>query len=336
METLININRIEKAFFDYGKGDPKLQEYFFTYYSQKLILLNHFYPHVAGRLTGYTDHGPEHITRIIKLYEKMLKNNIPFMGSNSGIVSNATLNLYEIYLLLCATIWHDIGNLLGREKHNEKISEISDRLKNNYFVDEDMKKYALQIAEAHTGVDGVRKKIPLEDTFYKYEEINLHFLGAVLRLADELEEGEVRVDSRYYSTMGNEIPDYQKIYWEISNCIKCIEPKPDEFIIEIRAKLNVNDLFNLFEKNKGSVALIDELIFRIDKMNEERKYYMQFVRKPAEFREIIFDLVLENSSPPQQITFRFNNSRGYGAFWDNYLHMNPEKKIQGYILQKRR
>ena len=199
-----------------------------------------------------------------------------------------------------------------------------------------MKKYALQIAKAHTGEDGVRKEIPDENIDYKNVEINLRFLGAVLRFADELEEGEVRVDNKYYDTMEDQIPDDQKIYWETSRCIKRITPNPKECIINIRAKINQENLFKLFTKGKEcekKVALIDELAFRVDKMNQERMYYTEFVRKHIEYREIIFDLTIEKDSH-KKFTFRFNNDNGYDEFWDNYSEINPENKIEGYNLQK--
>ena len=86
------------------------------------------------------------------------------------------------------------------------------RLKNNFFVDKDMEKYAIQIAKAHTGEGGVRKEISLEDTDYQNAEIYLRFLGALLRFTDELEEGEVRIDNQYYESMKDHIPNDQKIY----------------------------------------------------------------------------------------------------------------------------
>jgi hypothetical protein len=333
MAQPVGITDIELAFYNMGRDDKKLQEYFFTYYSQKLVLLNHFYPHVKGVLPGFTDHGPEHIIRIMKLYKKMLKNNIPTLSDSEEVPSGSALNFYEIYLLLCATVWHDVGNLFGRDQHNEKISDVINRLENNFFVDKDMEKYAIQIAKAHTGEGGVGKKISLEDTDYQNAEICLRFLGALLRFADELEEGEVRMDNQYYESMKDQIPNDQKIYWETSRCIKRVVPNPDESAVKIRAKISKNDLFKLFAKDGKEVALIDELVFRVDKMNQERIYYMEFVRKYIYYNEIVFDLVVENASP-ETFTFRFDNDHGYDAFWNNYPTMNPKNEIDGYILQK--
>ncbi len=336
MKDMARITRIEEAFFNMGKKDVELQEYFFTYYSQKLILLNHFYPHVQEQIPYYTNHGPDHIVRIMRLYEKMLKNNVPGIAPETEIsemLSSVVLNFYEIYLLLCATVWHDVGNLLGREQHNQKITEISDRLKNHFFVDGTMEKYALQIARAHTGNDAVRKEIPIEDIDYRNEEINLRFLGALLRLVDELEEGEVRIDRPFYESMEYLIPENNKIHWEIARCIKRIEPKPDDAEIEIHTRIDQGDLFKLFAKDGRKIALIDGLISKIDEINQKRIYYMQFIRKHLEYRKITLHITIENAEP-ERIAFEFTNDQAYEAFWRICPRMNPKIEIRGYSLQK--
>jgi hypothetical protein len=316
-----------------GKKDVKFQEYFFTYYAQKMILLNHFYPHVESIIPEFTDHGPSHIVRILELYQRILRNNVPGLAETQEVVDATSLNFYELYLLLSATVWHDVGNLLGREQHNKKIIQISNKLKKNFFVDKDVQKYALQIAKAHTGVNGVRQEILSDDTNYMNKEINLRFLGAVLRFTDELEEGEVRIDKDYYETMKNNMEDRDKLHWETSCCIKRVEPDADEGIVSVHAQIKKEELFKVFKEDGKKIALIDALIFRVNKMNLERINYMQFVRKHIEYREIVFDLTVENSRL-KRITFRFNNDQGYDQFWSNCPHIDPRKHIKSYVLQK--
>lgn len=340
MARPVGITDIELALYNMVREDKKLQEYFFTYYSQKLILLNHFYPHIESRIPGFNDHGPDHITRIMKLYSKMLKNNVVGLPDCEDVSLGAAFNCYEIYLLLCSTLWHDIALLLGEEYrnvHNENIhvilSKIQERLKNNYFVDSHMQKYSVQIANAHSGEDAIQKFIKRDDIDYGDEEINLRFLGAVLRLADELDEGVMRIDEKYYETMKESISEDHYIYWEISRSIKRVSVNPDDCKIGIHAEINRDDLFKIYRKKDKDVALIDELIFKVDKMNQERMYYMTFVRKHIDYNEIVFNLTIENTKPAQY-TFRFNNDQGYGTFWNNHPEMNPMNKIGGYILQK--
>jgi hypothetical protein len=332
MKSLASITNIEKAFYDLSKMDFRLQEFFFTYYSQKLILTNHFYPHIESINPGLSDHGPDHIQRVLKLHEKLLERNIPALSDVELVADNA-LNIYELYILLCSTAWHDVGNLLGREGHNTKVVEVANRLETNFFIDDFTKDCVMQLSKAHSGPDGIRVHVPVEDVSYKNQEINLRFLAASLRFADELDEGEVRVDEEYYHAMKDKIPNESRIYWEAPCCIKRIEPKASDCVIEIHARVKKDELFKILLKSGKNVALIDELIYRIDKMNRERMYYMEFVRKHAEYREIIFDLTIQDTKP-RQITFRFNNTQGYNEFWGVNTEINPAAKIPTYQLQK--
>ena len=59
--------------------------------------------------TVLTDHGPNHIIRVIQIVSYLLKSDLNF-------------TCYEIYILLIAIQIHDIGNLLGRENHETSVN----------------------------------------------------------------------------------------------------------------------------------------------------------------------------------------------------------------------
>jgi len=339
------ITNIEKAFYkmarngDNERGDLNQEEYFFTYYSQKLTLFNHIYAHIETMLPNFTDHSSGHINRIMKIYEKMLRNNILYLDQSRDYEmfspqKEEIFNFYEVYLLLCATIWHDVGNIIARENHEKRIEQVVEKLK-LFFVDDDIKKYALAIAEAHRGENSIARNIPY-DVDYNGEEMNLRFLAAVLKLADELEEGEVRVDKTYYEARKADIAEDQKLHWNISRCIKRIDPKPNDQTIEIRAQLeDENACFKKYLKKIGNVekpvAFIDELIYRIDKINETRKYYMQFITKTIHFNRIDFKLKIGQKSPRCNLTF--DDTNGYHAFWKLYPHLSPANETRDYSFQ---
>lgn len=315
-----------------SKYEPKLQEYFFAYYFQKLKLFNHVYSHWESSLPGFNDHGEGHINRILDRYEKLLKNVLPNPNREYIDTRDPYLNIYEIYLLLCATIWHDTGNALGRRKHEKKIKEIQRKLRDNSFVDDDIGKYAFQIAASHSGKEQIRKKIKSETVNYMDEEINLRYLAAILRFADELEEGERRIDRRFLSL--DTIDESQKIYWGVSKCIKRIQPNPDEFKIEVNVSIENSDVKKLYKKDGKDISLIDEIIYRIDKMNNERMNYMMYVRKHLDYHEIILNLNIDRlkESP---IIFKFNDDMNYGTFWKMHDDINPENLVPGYELRYR-
>ena len=113
MRNLLGLTPIELAFYNMGKESPETQEYFFTYYSQKLVLLNHFYPYVNINIPHFTDHGPKHVIRIMELYGRILKNNVPGL-TDSIVLDSTSLNFYEMYLLLSKVYCSSLPNNLRK------------------------------------------------------------------------------------------------------------------------------------------------------------------------------------------------------------------------------
>jgi hypothetical protein len=337
------MTNVERAFYDMssrGERPTELQEYFFTYYSQKLTLLNHVYAHMESHLPGYTDHGPEHVNRILRLYDKILLSNVSYLDANrdyeiSPLQASEALNVFEVYLLLSATLWHDAGNVFSRHKHESRVKQVQKKLK-LFFIDNDIKEYTLTIAKCHRGKDSITKCLPIDDDYHGVQ-LNLRFLAALLRLADELEEGEVRIDRTYYEANIASITEGQKFFWELSRSIKRIEPRPEAQTIEVRAKVeDMNECFRQYPRdtrsNVHSVMFIDGLVNRMNKINEARKYYMRFLAKYVAFNSVDFKLKIGNRGTP--ISFTFDDSVGYAEFWNSNPQLNPTSVDASYPLQE--
>lgn len=74
----------------------------------------HLYVNLGAAIEGdglLTDHGVDHIRSVISHARDILADPMQLTG-------------YEIYLLLISIHFHDIGNIQGREQHEEKIAEI--------------------------------------------------------------------------------------------------------------------------------------------------------------------------------------------------------------------
>jgi len=343
------LSDLEYCLYLMSEDDPVLFEYFLSYYLQKFTLMNLVYPQIASELKGYNDHGYKHVKNIINLQEKILISNVPFLeemiyGEGDDIQEDSAFNFYELYLLLSATLWHDVGNIVERFHHNEHIPRIEAKIQ-HYFVNTEIKDYVLHIAKAHTGSDGVRAQINLPVSGYCNEQIFCQFIGALLRFTDELDEGQNRLNLGFYERFGDSIEEHQKIFWEVCNCIKRILPEPRESQIIIDVNIKKEDIFKDYLKilNKGKseetkirVCLIDELIFRINKINQERIYYMEFVKKFLDFKEIKLNVNILDGGDTQSMTFSFNDQFGYDQFWETVDQLNPEILLPGYILQLRR
>src|SRR5258706_8376888 len=59
-----------------------------------------------------TDHGPNHIKTVIQ------------RASDLVTVDTCDLTPYEVYILLCAIHFHDVGNMFGRKEHELNSKEI--------------------------------------------------------------------------------------------------------------------------------------------------------------------------------------------------------------------
>ena len=154
-------------------------------------LNNEVHPHVEkGALLqgdGYlTDHGPRHIETVIERASWLL---------SEPTRSYPQISTYEVYLLLLAIHFHDIGNIYGRKEHETKHAEIM-REMNSLVGDEMVEKQAiLKIARAHGGrIDGskdtISKLLPSDPVLG--QDVRYQTLAAILRFADELTDDSRR------------------------------------------------------------------------------------------------------------------------------------------------
>lgn len=334
---------IESLFFLESLESQEHQEFFFSYYYQKLKLVLNLFPKLNAKMFDYTDHGEKHIKNISEIYSKILVNMLPGLKNSNAVIGSPTLSFLELYILLSATLWHDIGNLLGRLNHEEKAVEIVDRLKESSFPDANLKKIIFDIVKTHCGN---KQKLLDLDTIKKYnlEEINIRFIASLLRFTDELDEGRKRIKPIFYDSFGDQLDPNSLIYWEVSNCIESILPNSNTKRIEVY--ICINSESKLYEKyNKEvndkiiKVALIDEIIFRVDKLNNERILFMDLKRGDffISFNELVLEIRIEekNGKKSNEFLFSFKDNRGYCEFWKNCLDIyNPMKKDKQYKLQK--
>jgi hypothetical protein len=232
------------------------------------------------------------------------------------------LNAYELYLLMCSVLWHDVGNLYGRLDHQKKISKVFDKTK-EFLYDTTSSEWIIKICKAHSGKLAIERNIEVETkneldfTFYP------RFLAALLRLCDEMDEDKKRIGERIY----DEIPEEKKAHWFFCKCNDSIKIEKTEFEkhqIVIEAKMDKKEIFATLKKetNAGVVEVIgiDEYSRRIDKINEERKYCMTFL-KPHYFKavdSVVLRLrIYEGEEYLLDIPYTFDNLKGYDGFMAN-------------------
>lgn len=213
------------------------------------------------------DHGPEHVTMVIRRASDLLSFNSP----------DAALTPYETYIFLVAAHLHDLGNVYGRTLHEQKGRQLLQSL-GSRAGDDDLEKMVIsQIAAAHCGrYDGHDPDTigHLEDTHLLGEPVRIQSLAALLRLADELADDRSRA-SRFRNVPGV-IPQQNEIYHQYSHSLHSVVIADKE--IMLKYDMNFGIASREFPKKQQQVFLLDEIFERTLKMHRERMYCMRFLR----------------------------------------------------------
>ena len=214
-----------------------------------------------------TNHGPEHINTVIQRATALLCHPPE---------SYPQLNTYEVYLLLMAIHFHDVGNMFGRKEHEQEHRRIMQKL-DSFVGDEMVEKQAiLKIARAHGGrADGDRDtiaRLPREDPVLD-QQVRYQALAAILRFADELADDSRRT-SRALQTL-EIVPERNKAFHMYAQALQTVHIQPNSRLVRLRFYLT-RDHVGLVGKGDDQVYLIDYIYERTVKMHFEREYCMRF------------------------------------------------------------
>lgn len=268
--------------------DHKKHCYGLRYSEMSGILNRDYHPNVeAGSSASdgglLTDHGPDHIKTVINRAAALL--NTP---KNTNALSG-----YEIYLLLCAIHFHDLGNIFGRLKHEKRIEEMMVHV-NSHMGDNVERRYIRQIAEAHGG-----KVSDEKDTIRHLEanavcngiDIRPQLLAAILRFADELADDRYRAKNVLLKL--DVIPNSSLIYHKYAFCLHSVMVRPASKTVEMHFSVAIEDLVEPFPKYNYKTEkfdkqfILDEIFERCLKTYLERAYCNRFTTPSVEIRSIV-------------------------------------------------
>ena len=214
------------------------------------------------------DHGVDHVAMVEERAFKLLgKKAYELCG-------------YEIFFLLLAIHFHDVGNMLGREAHEEKIDEIFDALGDKFPLDNIAQRLIRDIAMSHGGrIDGNKDTL-----FYVQEKVYIDgilirasLLASILRYADEIADDKNRA-SAFLLKVGT-VPDKNKAFHEYSLALE--PPVINGDTLHLTYNIANEFISNKISKNDTEVYLYDEILSRIQKCLCEldycRKYSQGFI-----------------------------------------------------------
>lgn len=267
------------------RDEPEYKDYVINYNSikKKLAPIHDEVKSVVAKIDPsifLNAHGVSHIKMVIEKATMLL--------SNEGVI----LTAYEMYFLLLAIQFHDIGHIInGRNTHaidsNRIISKIDDSLLG--IVE---KKAIFQIASAHSGKENPIGQLPLENTISN-ERIRFRLISALVRLADELADGTERASS--FLLENDLIPPKSEIYHIFSSCLDSCVPQFDYHAIDMKFYLNEKRAIKKFKKKDTEIYLVDEIYIRTMNTFTECLYYNRFVPESLRINSVHVEINFLNT-----------------------------------------
>lgn len=219
------------------------------------------------------DHGKEHVSMVIQRAGLLLGDRV---NDLSG---------YEIFLLLLAIHFHDVGNIFGREEHEEKIFEVMDKLGVMLPLDNATQIYIAKIAMAHGGkINGNKDTISslLPKDHLQGVPIRPALIAALLRYADEISDDYTR--AARFLLDSNLVPPKNEVFHLYSKCLQ--PPGIEESTLILKFELPPHYVINESSKEDkqessgySKIFLYDELLHRLKKCLCELEYCSRYSRE---------------------------------------------------------
>lgn len=236
------------------------------YYKLKDIVNEKYYPEIQRLFPWYTDHGQKHVESIIHAMGDLL------------IHSYGRLNEMEVFILLCACIFHDTGMTISRNEHADNVKQIIQNMR-ILITDITVSRQINEIARAHSSKRDL-DQLSLIDSC-TFNDINYtvqtRALAAMLRLADDISETRYRIEPDLLS----KVPEENIIFWQYANAVESVVISAADMNCKIKVSIPKSILLKEF-KYAGSTKIFFEYVLeRIEKSYKER------VLCSIEFRNIV-------------------------------------------------
>jgi hypothetical protein len=231
------------------------------YITARTFLNKDILPWIKSVEGSLTDHGPDHIRNV-------LDNAYQLIGTNSN------LNEIELYILCQSILFHDVGNLFGRSKHNLNIPQIYVAAFSKLWLSRQEMSLVISIGRSHSGkspTDGSNDTLKdLKNDFYESTNVRAQQLAAILRFADELAEGPQRTSS-YLTDLKLFAPESQIYHVYASATHVGIDRGGDRIALTYHIEL---DRFNFSEPaSVEDFSRFMKCIYsRVHKLDGERRY----------------------------------------------------------------
>ena len=247
------------------------------------------HPHVetgaAAREQGLflTDHGPDHIRMVIRRAQRLLPPKQCL--ASGGKKESGQLEPHEIFLLLTAIHFHDVGNWYGRDGHEKRITTVMEKVPSLQSLDRFEQGAIARIATCHGGkIEGDPDTIGRLPLTEKSGDISYRprLIAALLRLSDELADERSRAH-RFGLQNPDEFPNCL-VYHKYAFALASVDIEQGDQQVELRFQISQSDAnrtFPIWRKElcqSEDVYLLDYIYRRTLKTYREMIYCSQYMR----------------------------------------------------------
>lgn len=271
---------------DLASTERRLQA-FTCYLAMREKICNDFLPLIASRQPFINDHTRSHLQRVLRHIEALLQRHFPAQDAMRDIPASREVGWADTMVLLNALVWHDLGNVRGRDGHASEVRQLFEAISDRLY-DDKLAALIKDVAEAHSGPDAITRVIPerASITAFRNETVHPHFLAAVLRFADELDEDRERIAGSQYPDL-NLVPRANNRYWffnSVNDSIRVLDRASD--VGAYSAWVTVHSSFpstrfdEPLEVRPGeTVPAMTEYLSRLAKIERERRYCNPFLQR---------------------------------------------------------
>jgi len=294
---------------------PTSLNYFEKYTEILNTLRNDVYKHVNAGLAAlseesglYTDHGPDHFDEVV-LHAGIilgLKRDSDVDKIETSVRSNQWIfTPYELYILLLSIRLHDVGNIYGRENHEQNIIKVIHKFKIPHLQND---RVEANMVAAIAGAHGGKTPDGDKDTIGKLQqyEANGHIgdidnkkIAAITRISDEICENRQRVSA----SDALDIPDHNLVFHRYAQAIYGNSIKDQNLYLKFQFHIgHLLKSYRIYEKQQDTdikelieVHLPSIVLDRLKKAELERRYCNRFIPDNAQIKGISVNIeILED------------------------------------------
>jgi len=265
------------------------REIFNRYEEARTGLLIDVLPWIPAIEPELTDHGPDHVKQVLEYSYKLIRPN--------HNTKSYPLRPIEMFFLILCIVFHDAGNIEGRQNHQHNVANAYDHVRSRASSELREKTLLLKVVGAHSGktaTGSIDTLAELENGEHLFSEsLRLREVAALLRFSDELSEGRLRT-SRYMIDAGK-FQRGNQVYHDYADAVSMhIDGGNNRIAISFDIAVEVGGRRgNRSIENEGSFRdLLDFIQLRVMKVNAERRYARYYCQSLEPFKETSVTLTL--------------------------------------------